>query len=204
MEFKHWVHPKPKCLTLFNNIPLATITNDELLAAIFLFEFKKLLQTPLFNGATLEKKPITAMYTNAKVDGQAIKLILDSSLANSIITRQLINQLGYQVDCTASTKIITANGATKMPIGKIDKFSYKINSLITLIKVLVIKATQYQALVSNDWLFKTNAILDWTTQELQLSQNGQHMHVPAMCEHFKASSSKQPLIELEKKKEKSI
>ncbi|KAG9299383.1 hypothetical protein G9A89_014032 [Geosiphon pyriformis] len=35
------------------------------------------------------------------------------------------------------------------------------------------EATQYQALVGNDWLFKTNATLDWNTQELQLSQNSQ-------------------------------
>ncbi|KAG9295854.1 hypothetical protein G9A89_006593 [Geosiphon pyriformis] len=29
------------------------------------------------------------------------------------------------------------------------------------IKVLIIEATQYQALVGNDWLSKTNALLDW-------------------------------------------
>ncbi|KAG9302005.1 hypothetical protein G9A89_021049 [Geosiphon pyriformis] len=33
------------------------------------------------------------------------------------------------------------------------------------------EATQYQAFVGNDWLFKTNATLDWNTQELQLNQN---------------------------------
>ncbi|KAG9302410.1 hypothetical protein G9A89_011460 [Geosiphon pyriformis] len=178
MEFKHWIHPKLECPTLFkssdyskkhliqqpeiqpkqitsSNIPPATITNDELLTTIFLFEFKELSQTPLFSEAMLKKKPITAIYTNAKVDG-------------------------HQVDCVVSAKIITTDGATKMPIGEINKFPFKINSLITSIKVLVIEATQYQALVNNDWLSKTNAILDWTTQELQLSQNGQHMYVPAM------------------------
>ncbi|KAG9307509.1 hypothetical protein G9A89_017339 [Geosiphon pyriformis] len=42
------------------------------------------------------------------------------------------------------------------------------------------KATQYQALIENDWLFKTNATLDWNTQKLQLSQNGQHTQIPTM------------------------
>ncbi|KAG9289702.1 hypothetical protein G9A89_014437 [Geosiphon pyriformis] len=60
--------------------------------------------------------------------------------------------------------------------------------------------TQYQALVGNNWLSKTNAILDWTTQELQLSGNGQYTHVPAMCDHFKVPSKEEPLIELEKEK----
>ncbi|KAG9291292.1 hypothetical protein G9A89_021794 [Geosiphon pyriformis] len=36
-------------------------------------------------GAALEEKLITAMYTNAKINGQVIKLILDSGSAGSII-----------------------------------------------------------------------------------------------------------------------
>ncbi|KAG9292274.1 hypothetical protein G9A89_009086 [Geosiphon pyriformis] len=60
------------------------------------------------------------------------------------------------------------------------------------IKVLIIKATQYQALVSNNWLSKTNAVLNWNTQELQLSQNGQHMQVPAIYEYFKTTTNKKP------------
>ncbi|KAG9306991.1 hypothetical protein G9A89_000905 [Geosiphon pyriformis] len=42
------------------------------------------------------------------------------------------------------------------------------------------EAIQYQALVGNDWLSKTNTILDWTIQELQLSQNSQHTCVLAI------------------------
>ncbi|KAG9293524.1 hypothetical protein G9A89_005527 [Geosiphon pyriformis] len=133
---------------LTNNIPPATVTNNETLAAIFLFEFKTQAITLLFSRATLKKKPITVMYINAKVDRHSIKLILD----------------------TASIRIITANGITKTPIDKIDDFPIEVNGIIVLIKVLVMEATQYQALVGNDWLFKTKAMLDWTTQELQIKK----------------------------------
>ncbi|KAG9293904.1 hypothetical protein G9A89_019242 [Geosiphon pyriformis] len=43
---------------------------------------------------------------------------------------------------------------------EIDDFSIKANSIIVPIKVLVMEATQYQALVGNNWLFKINALLD--------------------------------------------
>ncbi|KAG9292676.1 hypothetical protein G9A89_008262 [Geosiphon pyriformis] len=152
------------------------ITNNKLLAAIFLFELEAPSITPLFSGAAFEEKPITTMYTDAKVDGHFIKLILDSGSAGSIITWQLMDQLA------ASARIITADRATKTPISKIDDFPFEISGLITSIKILVMKATQYQALIGNDWLSKTNAILDWTTQELQLSQNGQHIRTPAMSD----------------------
>ncbi|KAG9303541.1 hypothetical protein G9A89_018437 [Geosiphon pyriformis] len=122
--------------TLTNNIPPATVTNNRSLAAIFSFELEKPFQLPLFSGAILEEKPITAMYTNAKVDGHPIKLILDSDSAGSIITKQFMNQLSCQVDQTASTRIITADGATKMLIGEIDDFPIEVNGIITLIKVL--------------------------------------------------------------------
>ncbi|KAG9293083.1 hypothetical protein G9A89_016445 [Geosiphon pyriformis] len=164
---------------LTSNIPLATITEDKSLAAIFLFKFKETAATPLFSGAALEAKPITAMYTDAKVEGQSIKLILDSGLADSIITWQLMEQLGHRVDQAASARIITADGVDKTPIGEIDDFPFEINGIMTLIKVLVMEATQYQAL-------------------------GQHICVPATCSHFKTPPREKLLIELEEKKKKPI
>ncbi|KAG9299907.1 hypothetical protein G9A89_009634 [Geosiphon pyriformis] len=166
---------KPNQQLLINTIPPATIFNDKFLAAIFPFELKEITLVLLFSGAILKEKPITAIYTDARVDGYPIKLILDSGLAGSIITRQFMDQLGRRVDCAANACIITADGATKTPIGKIDDFPFEINGLVTPIKGLVIEATQYQALVENDWLSKTNAVLDWITQELQFRQNGQHI-----------------------------
>ncbi|KAG9291363.1 hypothetical protein G9A89_003467 [Geosiphon pyriformis] len=144
VEFRNQVYPKPKFSELFNNIPPATIINNKLLAAIFPFKLEKLTSIFLFSRAALKEKPITAMYTNAKVNGHSIKLILDSC----------------QVDCTVSARIITADGMTKTSISKIDDFLFEVNGIITSIKVLVMEAIQYQALVGNDWLVKTNAVLD--------------------------------------------
>ncbi|KAG9291761.1 hypothetical protein G9A89_012046 [Geosiphon pyriformis] len=99
-----------------NTIPLATISSDESLVAIFPFELEENTLIPLFSGATLKEKPITAMYTDARVDS-------------------------HRVDRAASARIITANGATKTPIGKIDDFPIEINGIIVPIKVLVMDTT---------------------------------------------------------------
>ncbi|KAG9302377.1 hypothetical protein G9A89_011427 [Geosiphon pyriformis] len=168
-EFGYQLRPKPKFPTLFkspesnqhvptNTILLAIISSNEFLAAIFPFELEENTLILLFSGAALEEKPITAMYTDARVDGHPIKLILDSRSASSIITRQLMDQLGCRVDRAASTRIIIANEVTKTPIGEIDEFPFEVNGIVTPIKVLVMEATQYQALVGNDWLSKVNAI----------------------------------------------
>ncbi|KAG9284413.1 hypothetical protein G9A89_023670 [Geosiphon pyriformis] len=175
-EFGYWSIPELEFPELFkfpghprrrfnHNIPPATITKDKSLATIFPFEFEETAAMPLFSGATLEAKPITVMYTDTKVEGQFIKLILDSA---------------------ASARIITANGVTKTLISEIDDFPFKVNDIMTLIKVLVMEATQYQAL------------------ELQLTYQGQHICVPATCGHFKTPPREKLLIELEEEKEKPI
>ncbi|KAG9296450.1 hypothetical protein G9A89_015042 [Geosiphon pyriformis] len=158
---------------LTHNIPPATSTEDESLAAIFPFELEEIMSVSLFSGTTLDTKPITTMYTDAKVDSQA-----------------------------ASARIITADGITKTSIGEIDDFSFEVNGIIVPIKVLVIKATQYQALIDNNWLTKINTILDWTMQKLQLSQNSQHTCIPATCGHLKTINIPAPLIEFEKEEKK--
>ncbi|KAG9294915.1 hypothetical protein G9A89_003255 [Geosiphon pyriformis] len=93
IELEHQEFNQQQPLT--SNIPLATVTNNESLAAIFLFELKELTPMPLFSRAALEKKPITAIYTDVKIDDHSIKLILDSGLADSIITKQLMDQLDH-------------------------------------------------------------------------------------------------------------
>ncbi|KAG9301918.1 hypothetical protein G9A89_020962 [Geosiphon pyriformis] len=128
---------------LTNNILPATVTNDKLLMVIFSFNLEETIEILLFSRAALEEKPITTMYTDAKIDGHAIKLILDSRLADSIITRQLMDQLGHRVDRTASARIITADKTIKTPIGEIDNLPIKINGIMVSIKVFVMEATQY-------------------------------------------------------------
>ncbi|KAG9288856.1 hypothetical protein G9A89_012185 [Geosiphon pyriformis] len=122
IKFRHWVYPKPKCSTVFKSSDYTRrcltqqsgIQTEIFLAAIFPFELKKTTPVSLFSEAALDTKPITVIYIDVKVDSHAIKLILDSC----------------RVDHTASTYIITVDGATKTPISKINDFSIEINSII--------------------------------------------------------------------------
>ncbi|KAG9298049.1 hypothetical protein G9A89_008408 [Geosiphon pyriformis] len=146
---------------------------------------QKRSQEAMFNGAALDKKhPITAMYMEATVNNTPIKLILDSGSTGSIIMFQLVNQLGFKVDCAMMSQIIIANGCTKLPHGEINSFPFEVNGIVIPTKVLIINTIQYQALVENDWLTKANATLDWTTQELLINYNGHQARILATCGHF--------------------
>ncbi|KAG9306530.1 hypothetical protein G9A89_004727 [Geosiphon pyriformis] len=128
---------------LSQTIPPAVATEDSSLAAIFPFELEE--NEAMFSRAALDEKcPITAIYMEATVNNTSIKLILDSRFTGSIVMLQLVNQLSFKVDYAAMSQIITADGSTKLPHGKIDSFSFKINGIVIPTKVLVMDATQYQ------------------------------------------------------------
>ncbi|KAG9299684.1 hypothetical protein G9A89_006400 [Geosiphon pyriformis] len=178
-----------------HTIPPAQIAQNANLLDIFPFEFEANKSSFLLsNAAVNEQKAITAMYTEATVEGKPICLILNSGLAGSIITYQLMQQLKRNVDRPAQTVIVIADGMKKTSVGEIDNFPFTIDGITISVKVLVIDAPQYQALVGNDWLLKANANLNWETQELKISYQGQYTIIPATCE-------KAPVFEFEKEKE---
>ncbi|KAG9296236.1 hypothetical protein G9A89_014828 [Geosiphon pyriformis] len=154
----------PRSNPFNHTIPPAQIAQNANLLDIFPFEFKA-NESPflLSNAVVNEQKAITAMYTEAIVEGKPIRLILDSKSAGSIITYQLMQQFKQNVDRPAQTVIVTADGIKKTPVGEIDDFLFTIDGIIIPVKVLVMDAPQYQALVGNDWLLKANANLNWET-----------------------------------------
>ncbi|KAG9305666.1 hypothetical protein G9A89_022588 [Geosiphon pyriformis] len=180
-------------------IPPARIAENTNLSNIFSFEFEANESPFLLSNAVANKqKAITAMYTEAEVEEKPIRLILDSRSAGSIITYQLMQQL------KRNTIIVTADDMKKTPVGEINNFSFTIDGITISVKVLVINAPQYQALVRNDWLQKANANLNWETQELTIFYQEQHTRVPATCGTFNKCSEKAPAFEFKPEKEKPI
>ncbi|KAG9305124.1 hypothetical protein G9A89_007764 [Geosiphon pyriformis] len=92
----------------------------------------------------------------------------------------------------------------KTPVREIDNFPFTIDEITISVKVLVMDAPQYQALVGNDWLQKANTNLNWETQELTISYQEQHTWVPATCDIFNKCSKNAPAFEFELEEEKSI
>ncbi|KAG9301350.1 hypothetical protein G9A89_018022 [Geosiphon pyriformis] len=166
----------------------ARIAENANLSDIFPFEFEA-NESPflLSNAAANEQKAITAMYTEAEVERKPIHLILDSGSARSIITYQLMQQLKRNT-----------------PVEEINNFPFTLDGITISVKVLVMDAPQYQVFVGNDWLQKANANLNWETQELTISYQGQHTRVPAICGTFNKCSKKAPAFEFEPEEEKPI
>ncbi|KAG9296052.1 hypothetical protein G9A89_011904 [Geosiphon pyriformis] len=66
---------------------------------------------------------------------------------------------------------------------------------------LILDSGLAETLVGNDWLLKANANLNWETQELKISYQGQYTIVLAICGIFNKQSEKAPVFEFEEEKE---
>ncbi|KAG9292781.1 hypothetical protein G9A89_006342 [Geosiphon pyriformis] len=161
----------------------AQIAENANLSDIFPFEFEANESPFLLSNAVANKqKAITAMYTEA----------------------ELMQQLKRNVDRPVQTVIVTADGMKKTSVGEIDNFPFILDGITIPVKVLVMDAPQYQALIRNNWLQKANANLNWETQKLTISYQGQHVWVPAICGTFNKRSEKAPAFEFEPEEEKPI
>ncbi|KAG9290731.1 hypothetical protein G9A89_011694 [Geosiphon pyriformis] len=118
-----------------------------------------------------------------------------------LLSNTAVNEQKTITAIPAQTVIVTANSMKKTPVGEINNFPFSINGITIPVKILVMDAPQYQALVGNDWLFKANANLNWKTQELKISYQRQYTIVPAICNIFNKQSEKAPVFEFEEKKE---
>ncbi|KAG9294689.1 hypothetical protein G9A89_008168 [Geosiphon pyriformis] len=192
----------PRLNSSNNTIPSAQIAQNTNLSDIFSFKFEANKSLFLLSNAAVNKqKTITTMYTETEVEGKPIQLILNSRLAGSIITYQLIQELQRTVNRPAQTVIVIADNMKKTLVRKINNFLFTIDGITIPVKVLVMDALQYQALIENDWLLKTNANLDWKTQELKISYQEQYTRVPVTCGTFNKKTEKAPVFEFKEEKE---
>ncbi|KAG9294484.1 hypothetical protein G9A89_001700 [Geosiphon pyriformis] len=122
------------------------------------------------------------MYTEVTVEGKPIHLILNNGSAGSIITYQPMQQLKQNIDRPDQTVIVTANDMKKTPVEEIDNFSFTIDEIIIPVKVF------------------TNTNLNWETQKLKISYQGQYTKVFAICGIFNKQSEKAPVFEFKEKK----
>src|SRR5215204_3740631 len=93
--------------------------------------------------------------------------IVDSGAATSIITKALLDRLGYKIDQPSKLIVVTANGARTKSLGIVS------NLCITIGKINI--PTSFQVLESkevlilgNEWLRETNAVMDWKQSSITI------------------------------------
>ncbi|RHZ77812.1 hypothetical protein Glove_172g9 [Diversispora epigaea] len=123
----------------------------------------------------------TALKCNVAVGVYTVPTIVDSGAAISIVTRDAMEQLGYEIEEASKSIILPATGKKTQPLGVIRDLPITIQGQTIPIDVEVIDAATYSLLLGNNWLMKANASYNWSDQELTLRWRGKTLTVPANC-----------------------
>ncbi|RHZ55375.1 hypothetical protein Glove_416g22 [Diversispora epigaea] len=123
--------------------------------------------------ALRKPKEVSARFTNQEdslrtitlecdiiVNGYTVLATIDSGAATSIIARNTMEQLGFDIEEATNCKIISANGEKTESLGKIKDFPIEINNKVIPINMEVMETGAYHILLGNDWMMKAGTSYD--------------------------------------------
>ena len=105
---------------------------------------------PSSNNSTQPSTYTIPVKYNIKIRNKSYSAIIDSGASISIISYQIVKELGLKIDTCSSSLIVSATGPSIRPLGIIKDLPIEIKGITISIDVEVIDATSYSLLLGND------------------------------------------------------
>ena len=90
------------------------------------------------------------MKCNIKIKDKPYQAIIDSSVSISMISYQIVKELGLKIDTCSSSLILSATGPSIRPLEIIKNLPIEIEGITIPLDVEVMDATSYSLLLGND------------------------------------------------------
>jgi hypothetical protein len=118
-----------------------------------------------------EQKAMDAVYCDAHVDNHPIYLIVDTGSTGSLVSKGFLDKLKRTIDGPSNINMVDVNGGKKRSLGKVKNFPINIKGTIIPVDVDVSESNNYTVIVGNDWLTKTNGVIDFNHKVMELNYN---------------------------------
>src|SRR5437868_9631625 len=105
---------------------------------------------PFSNNSTQLSTYTTPVKCNIKIRNKSYSAIIDSGTSISIISCQIVKELGLKIDTCSSSLIVSAIGPSIRPLGIIKDLPIKIERITISIDIEVIDTTSYSLLLRNN------------------------------------------------------
>ena len=120
----------------------------------------------------------TAAKCDLYVGKTPVTAVIDSGAATSIVTKPLLESLGYPITGPSNMIIVTANGSRVRALGVVEKLPINLKYLIIRTDVHVLESKDKVLILGNDWLQRVNATMDWRNRDLTIKTQGRTVKVP--------------------------
>ena len=155
------------------------ITEDNVLEGESTAEVQDLLQVNTSAGPNRDRT--SALYCEASIKHIKFPLIVDSGSAGSIISLSLLKDLEMEITQASKTVMVNVNGERRRPLGAVTNVPLKIHDRTIPMDAIVTDANSYAAIVGNDWLRKTKALLDYDNNVMIIKWKGETLEVATEC-----------------------
>ena len=81
----------------------------------------------------------------------------------------------------SKTVMVNVNRERQRPLGAVSDIPLKIHECIIPMDAIVMEADSYAAIVRNDWLRKTKAVIDYDTNMMVIKWKNKVLKVPTEC-----------------------
>ena len=110
-----------------------------------------------------EEEPKSSAYFQCNIGQYPVNAIADTGAGSSIITKHVLDRMGWEIDHPARSTIVIADGKKSTPLGEVVDVPVSVGQEIIPIRMLVTAAKTYDVILGNNWLTKANANVDLST-----------------------------------------
>ena len=135
-------------------------------------------ETKEANLVESDDEPTSAAKCTLRIGQKAQTAIIDSGAATSIITRALVEKLGYEINRPSKMIVVTANSARTRSLGIIDNIPVNIGKIKIPTSFQVLESRDEILILGNDWLRENNANMSRKQSTLIIKRGGSIMRIP--------------------------
>src|SRR5437764_1154422 len=108
-----------------------------------------------------DSQTTTAARCDIYINNERLSAVVDSGAATSIMTKKLMDKLGYKINEPSKLTIVTANGSRIRSLGKINRIPLELEGEFIPTTFQVLDSVDDTLILGNDWLRKVQAVLNW-------------------------------------------
>ena len=125
------------------------------------------------------------------INQHLVTVDIDSGAAISVITKPLLDCLGYVATGPSDIIIRVVTGAPEEPIGVISNLPIRTHNMIIPTTAHIIESDNWRLILGNDWLHQLNASIDYGEECLTLHHQSNVIKLPLTFVRKKESKEKE-------------
>ncbi|CAJ0751440.1 6432_t:CDS:2, partial [Entrophospora sp. SA101] len=117
------------------------------------------------------------------IDNIETEVVIDTGSGLSLITQQYLNKLGRQIDQESNSRLVDINGKETRPLGLVKTVLVTLDGKKPIhIDMAVMRATNYNVILGNNWLRKIEATINFKDKVLRFKEGKDLLQHPIIFE----------------------